>query len=423
MKSTKEFIKTFIKECQSNRNGQYAAILKRDYSEIYNQIISEYPAPKPAQSLYNFVNDITTFPVCIECQSPVKFINYTKGYHQFCGKKCGDNSKQTKDKRRQSSVEKCGHINYLQSNKGKEARKQHMIKKYGVEHFSKTEEFKQQFTSTMKTRYGVEYAMQSEELQERHKQTLRNNYGVDHPYQSLEIYEKRRQTLKNNYGVEYAMQSKELQEKHRQVMQDKYGVDRPIQNQEIHNKMKQTMMDRYGREYSAQVDYIFEKLKQTNINKYGVEFPLQNEDIQSKQKQTNIDKYGVEYPLQNEDIKQKKRHYMEKQGKWIPLELLSDAELYYKLVWKYTRKQPIDQLLNFQKRGLAGIEGAYHLDHKISIKYGFENNIPPYIVGSIHNLEMLPWKDNVYKSSKCSIAPVLLFELYFFQPLNCFIKY
>jgi hypothetical protein len=71
---------------------------------------------------------------------------------------------------------------------------------------------------------------------------------------------------------------------------------------------------------------------------------------------------------------------------------------------KHTRQQPLETLLNFKKRGMSGIDGAYQIDHKLSINFGFLNSIPPYIIGNINNLEMLPWKDNIIKRDKCSMT-------------------
>lgn len=45
-------------------------------------------------------------------------------------------------------------------------------------------------------------------------------------------------------------------------------------------------------------------------------------------------------------------------------------------------------------RTLCGIENGYQLDHKISIKYGFYNNISPEELSDISNLQILPWKEN-----------------------------
>ncbi len=242
----------------------------------------------------------------------------------------------------------------------------------------------------MNDRYGVDYAMQSATLVQKYKDSLESSYGVTHPSQSKEIYKNRNKAMVDKYGVKHAMQSPILVDRYKQSMNNHYGVDYPLQSEEVRSAMQQTMMQRYGKQFSAQVDYIFEKLKQTNL-----------------------DRYGVEYPLQSQTIQKQKRIKMEDCGKWIPLELLTDFDLYYKRVIYFTNKQSLHTLLNFETRGLAGIEGAHHVDHKVSIKYGFENNIPPYIIGNINNLEMLPWRDNLYKSSNCSITIDALLKLIF----------
>jgi len=51
-------------------------------------------------------------------------------------------------------------------------------------------------------------------------------------------------------------------------------------------------------------------------------------------------------------------------------------------------------------RGVAGEKGCYHLDHKISVRYGFDNDIDPAIIADKNNLQMLPWRDNVIKGKK-----------------------
>jgi hypothetical protein len=53
----------------------------------------------------------------------------------------------------------------------------------------------------------------------------------------------------------------------------------------------------------------------------------------------------------------------------------------------------------------------FHLDHKISICYGFNNYIPAYVIGSIYNLEILTCNENCSKQEHNSIDPVLLYDL------------
>jgi hypothetical protein len=50
-------------------------------------------------------------------------------------------------------------------------------------------------------------------------------------------------------------------------------------------------------------------------------------------------------------------------------------------------------------RGKAGINGAYHLDHIVSIHYGFTNDMKPDIIAHKDNLQMLYWKENIIKSN------------------------
>ena len=82
---------------------------------------------------------------------------------------------------------------------------------------------------------------------------------------------------------------------------------------------------------------------------------------------------------------------------------LSEFKKYKKRVISITNKQPIHTLLNYDKRGVSGIDGNYHLDHKFSILEGFIQKIDSKIIGDIKNLEFIPWEDNVKKRTKCSI--------------------
>ena len=52
-------------------------------------------------------------------------------------------------------------------------------------------------------------------------------------------------------------------------------------------------------------------------------------------------------------------------------------------------------------RGLAGVDGAYQLDHIVPVRFCFDNNIPIDVCSDITNLQMCKWEDNL--SSKASI--------------------
>ncbi len=69
-------------------------------------------------------------------------------------------------------------------------------------------------------------------------------------------------------------------------------------------------------------------------------------------------------------------------------------------VIRVTNSQPLHLLENFDKRGVNGEEGAYTLDHIVSLKRGFKEGITPEQIGHIDNLQMLPWEENITKGWK-----------------------
>ena len=84
--------------------------------------------------------------------------------------------------------------------------------------------------------------------------------------------------------------------------------------------------------------------------------------------------------------------------KEIPLCERSLWKKYRYKVWKITKKQNIKKLLNFEKRAFKG----YHLDHKVSIWYGYKHTLCPKMIGGIDNLEFIPYKDNMRKGIRCN---------------------
>jgi hypothetical protein len=54
--------------------------------------------------------------------------------------------------------------------------------------------------------------------------------------------------------------------------------------------------------------------------------------------------------------------------------------------------------------GLAGTDNATQIDHMFSIFEGFKNGVSPFLISSSFNLQVLPWKDNIQKWTRCSIS-------------------
>lgn len=71
---------------------------------------------------------------------------------------------------------------------------------------------------------------------------------------------------------------------------------------------------------------------------------------------------------------------------------------YKKKVWKLTEVN-CQFLENITERGFTN----YHVEHMISISYGFRNNIPIENIAHLSNLRMLFYKDNMIKGVKCFV--------------------
>jgi len=100
-------------------------------------------------------------------------------------------------------------------------------------------------------------------------------------------------------------------------------------------------------------------------------------------------------------------------GKMIPTSQRGLYDIYCRAVAMFTgRSIKAHGLENYDKKGPIQT-GGWHVDHQLSKRDGFLLNIPPYIVGSIHNLMMLPGVENSKKNYKSWITPDELFERYF----------
>ena len=72
--------------------------------------------------------------------------------------------------------------------------------------------------------------------------------------------------------------------------------------------------------------------------------------------------------------------------------------------WLTRKKKEIwSKWENADKIGLCGKKNGYQLDHKVSIKYGFDNHIVPELIASIENLQIVSWQSNRQKHKSNSI--------------------
>jgi hypothetical protein len=147
------------------------------------------------------------------------------------------------------------------------------------------------------------------------------------------------------------------------------------------------------------------------MKKYGVDHNMKTKNSLDKRKETYTKNYGVDHPLKSKPIKDQVRKKNEDAGRWTPQPEMDLFYLYRRKVMYFTGQQPIKDLPNYENKGKN--KNSYSLDHKFSCFEGFKNNIPPYIIGNIVNLEYILVKVNSKKRIDCSISMEELFERYF----------
>jgi hypothetical protein len=240
--------------------------------------------------------------------------------------------------------------------------------------------------TTNNIKYGVEYITQSTEFKNKIKKTKIEKYG-DSAYNNIE------KTKKTNL--------------------EKYNTEYSFLNTDVKEKIKKTNLEKFGFENNLQNSDIRLKIENTNVEKYGVKNPFQSEIIKSKIRNTNIEKLGVPYPTMSKLVIDKSLQTNINNGRWIKIEDRSDFYNYYLFVYKYTLKNKKELLEKWN--GCDYYTNEYILenfkldsnnkkyptiDHKISTRYGFDNNIPYDNISKIENLCITTRSNNSAKSMK-----------------------
>jgi hypothetical protein len=178
---------------------------------------------------------------------------------------------------------------------------------------------------------------------------------------------------------------------YKKSMLEKYGYDNPAKMESSIKKRKETCLEKYGNEYVVNSDYSKEKTKIIFDEKYDGH-PMRNREIKNK-------------------IIKKSKITKIKRGLVVPDEKLTQWELYRRTVRNITNSNKKKLMESWD--GFDYYDGEYikdnfnikhtdydfpTMDHKISIIYGFKNNIPPEDIGDISNLCMTKKGINSSKS-------------------------
>lgn len=102
----------------------------------------------------------------------------------------------------------------------------------------------------------------------------------------------------------------------------------------------------------------------------------------------------------NEEMYVARRKMLEERGDIIPLDQLTEWQIYSKQVRNLTEKTYRNSKDIINPLNVPRGQNLYELDHIVPIFYGFQNNIPIELIASIENLQMLNMKQNRVKGKK-----------------------
>lgn len=186
----------------------------------------------------------------------------------------------------------------------------------------------------------------------------------------------------------------------------KYGVNNPIQIPSVRDKIALSLTKEKRSEAMKRAwanknfhDSNLIKMKEAVFKKYGVENVFLLKEFQEKAVQGMLNKFGV-----NNISKSKyKKDMMVKRGRYTPEDKKSDYRKYKEAVKKETYKwikniftvwielgglcyYTFDKLLKEDGSFFTDRSLRPSIDHKISVLFGYLNDIPPEVTGHFNNL-------------------------------------
>ena len=208
-----------IKLINCIRGSGVVTVLKNQYKNLYNEIDNKYSQLTGypfKHKLYWYVHDIHDFPKCKICGNNITRVIYSFSAGigtNMCSRQCSNKSSETKNKCKQTCIEKYGTEYSSQSKNNKEKTKQTCLLRYGVETSGHSKDANIKRNQTCMQRYGVNHHWQAKNIQEKRNLTYLSHYGVIHPLQLEGIREKSKTTCMRKYGVKHPAQSPIFQEK------------------------------------------------------------------------------------------------------------------------------------------------------------------------------------------------------------------
>lgn len=183
----------------------------------------------------------------------------------------------------------------------------------------------------------------------------------------------------------------------------------------IWKQYKSTMVSIYGYDHPTKVPHLVLSKKE-KLKDHGYLVTLNAQDkIKNIEKAKNT--RFIRYGNKNVGWNSKAIATRIKNKTLVPENLRESFQLYTLAVKRFTKesiKNFPEKIDNIEKRdNHAKNPNAYHIDHKLSKFDGFNNNIPPFIIGHWTNLRCIPFIENLKKQKTSIISTDELLENFY----------
>jgi hypothetical protein len=209
---------------KSNRLKE--SFISTNFTEFYKFITNNFQGESFLEKIYVFVNGEH---VCY-CGNKTKFISFRKGYLKYCSIVCSSNSKETRQKYKNTC-----------------------LSKYGVDNVSSNDDIKYKKKKTFIKRYGKSTYLQTDHV----KKVMIDRYGVDNIFKLSYVQDEIKKTNLDKYGVEYTLQSDIIRDRIKETNLKKYGVDHFSKTDKWKSIIKKTNDESYIKSLSLPKNYLF----------------------------------------------------------------------------------------------------------------------------------------------------------------------
>jgi len=341
------------------------------------------------QMIWHWVNDYPKYYKCV-CGNDTTFNrNWLNGYKKNCSAKCAQNSKETKVRRKKTT-----------------------LSKYGVDNVAKLLSVKKKQASTNLERYGTTSSFQNEEVKKKYRDTCLKRYGVDHYFKTEEFKKTSKDTMMYKYGVGHYVQSLEYIDKTIRTNREKYGVDWFTRTDEYKAKAIATNNSKYGVDHYSQSPIYVDKVKNTNKSKYGTDWYFQSYEFRNSIDGIMNDKYGATHYTQTEEYKN-----LINSDEFVEKRLMKRIKFYDDMGFEFISASDIKGFVDL-KNDSCGHTFSIHpttLQRRLSVNIEPCSICNPLNSGSGQEKNIMEWLDSIgveYIPNSKSIIPPFELDIY-----------